>query len=189
MNSKHNILPRSTRSFTEEKIIFVPKTPCNSKLSVGQHASVVNLYLLVISLFIFLSSCNSNNSQKLPIQELTIERSGQVITTVKAEIAKTPEERNKGLMYRKSLKDGHGMLFVFEKDDVLSFWMKNTFIPLSIAFIAYDGRIIDIKDMYPHDTNSVKSSRSARYALEAPQGWFLRAGVNEGDTVKIENIH
>jgi len=143
--------------------------------------------LLIFSFFFFLfSSCNSN---KLPVQEITIERDGQVITVVKAEIARSQEERNKGLMYRKSLQDGAGMLFVFDRDDVLSFWMKNTLIPLSIAFIAYDGKIIDIKDMYPHDTNSVKSSRSARYALEVPQGWFSRVGVNVGDTVKIDNIH
>jgi len=104
-------------------------------------------------------------------------------------MAVTHEERVKGLMYRKNLKDGHGMFFVFEKDEIHSFWMKNTYIPLSIAFIAYNGKIIDIKDMYPHDTNSVKSSRSVRYALETPQGWFLRAGVKEGDTIKIDSIH
>jgi len=88
-------------------------------------------------------------------------------------------------MFRKKLPDGEGMLFVFEADQVLSFWMKNTSIPLSIAFIAHDGKIIDIKDMYPHDTSSVVSSRSARYALEVPQGWFSRVGVRTGDVVKI----
>jgi uncharacterized membrane protein (UPF0127 family) len=65
--------------------------------------------------------------------------------------------------------------------------MKNTIIPLSIAFIASDGRIIDIKDMRPNDLNAVKSSRSVRYALEVPQGWFGRAGVKPGDIVIIEN--
>jgi len=141
-------------------------------------------YLLIVICYFSLFSCDS---KKLPVQEINIERDGQVIAVIKAEIAKTQEERNKGLMYRKSLQDGQGMLFIFEKDDVLSFWMKNTFVPLSIAFITYDGRIIDIKDMYPHDTNSVKSSRSARYALETPQGWFSRVGVNTGDIVKIYN--
>jgi len=141
----------------------------------------------LISYFLFLifyfSSCDSN---KLPVQEIAIERDGKVITVIKAEIAKTQEERSMGLMHRKSLQDGYGMLFIFDRDDVLSFWMKNTLIPLSIAFITYDGKIIDIKDMYPQDTNSVKSSRSARYALEAPQGWFSRVGVNVGDSVKID---
>jgi uncharacterized membrane protein (UPF0127 family) len=142
-----------------------------------------------ITLFIFCFSYISCTSKKLPVKEIPIERDGQVITVVKAEIAITQEERNKGLMYRKSLQDGEGMLFVFDRDDIMSFWMKNTYIPLSIAFIANNGRIIDIKDMYPHNTNSVKSSRSVRYALEAPQGWFLRAGVKEGDNIKIDSIH
>jgi len=140
-------------------------------------------YLLLVICFL---SCDS---KKMPIQEIAIEKDGQVITVIKAEIAKTQEERSTGLMNRKSLQDGEGMLFVFDKDDILSFWMKNTLIPLSIAFIAYDGKIIDIKDMYPNDTNSVKSSRSARYALEAPQGWFSRVNVNVGDTVKIDSVH
>jgi uncharacterized membrane protein (UPF0127 family) len=144
-------------------------------------------FIFYFLFFIFtLSSCDS---KRLPVQEIAIEKDGQVITVIKAEIAKTQEERSTGLMYRKSLQDGQGMLFVFDRDEVLSFWMKNTLIPLSIAFIAYDGKIIDIKDMYPHDTNSVKSSRSARYALEVPQGWFSRVGINVDDTVKIDSIH
>ena len=137
-------------------------------------------------LFLFILYCGiSCSSQKLPVQDLTIERNGQEIAFIKAEIAQTQEERNQGLMYRKKLPDGEGMLFVFERDQVLSFWMKNTLLPLSIAFIASDGRIIDIKDMYPHDENSVFSSRSVRYALEVPQGWFSRAGIQNGDIVKI----
>ena len=133
-------------------------------------------------LCLVLAACSS---QKLPVQDLPIERNGQEIAFVKAEIAQTQEERNQGLMYRKKLPDGEGMLFIFERDEVLSFWMKNTLIPLSIAFIASDGRIIDIKDMYPHDENSVFSSRSVRYALEVPQGWFSRAGIQSGDVIKI----
>jgi uncharacterized membrane protein (UPF0127 family) len=88
-------------------------------------------------------------------------------------------------MYRKNLSDGEGMLFIFERDDVLSFWMKNTLIPLSIAFIASDGRILEIRNMQPHDLNSIKSSRSVRYALEVPQGWFSRAGVRVGDRLLV----
>jgi uncharacterized protein len=145
-----------------------------------------NLLPLCYLLFVICYLSFSCDSNKLPVQEIAIERDGKVITVIKAEIAKTHEERSMGLMYRKSLQDGYGMLFVFDRDEVLSFWMKNTLIPLSIAFISYDGKIIDIKDMYPQDTNSVKSSRSARYALEAPQGWFSRVGINVGDSVKID---
>lgn len=131
---------------------------------------------------LLLISCSS---QKLPERELPIERDGQTIAVVKAEVAQTQEDRSRGLMFRKNLDNGKGMLFVFEKDEILSFWMKNTLIPLSIAFISSGGRIIEIKDMYPGDLNPVTSSRSARYALEAPQGWFAHAGVQNGDTVII----
>jgi len=103
--------------------------------------------------------------------------------SLEVELARTETERNTGLMYRTELEDGKGMLFIFEKDDVLSFWMKNTLIPLSIAYISYDGIIIDIKNMYPHDISPVHSSRSVRYALEVPQGWFAGAGIKEGDKV------
>jgi len=141
-----------------------------------------SLCVIVICLIFSLTACSQ---KKLPIKEISIERDGQGIAVVKAEIARTQDERNNGLMFRKKLPDGDGMLFIFENDHVLNFWMKNTYIPLSIAFIAYDGKIIDIKDMYPNDTTSVISSRSARYALEVPQGWFSRSGVRVGDMVKI----
>jgi uncharacterized membrane protein (UPF0127 family) len=144
--------------------------------------------LLCLTLFILCFSFAACNSEKLPVKNIEVERNGQVIAVVKAEIAVSIEERGKGLMYRKSLKDGYGMFFVFDKDEVMSFWMKNTYIPLSIAFIAANGKIIDIKDMYPLDTNSVYSSRSVRYALEAPQGWFSRAGVKEGDSIKLDSF-
>jgi len=140
----------------------------------------------IISFFpialLLLVSCSS---QKLPVQEIPIERNGQVIAVVKAEMARTNEERAQGLMHRKKLPDGEGMMFIFDRDDILSFWMKDTYIPLSIAYITSDGRIVDIKDMYPHDENPVRSSRSVRYALEVPQGWFSRAGVQTGDIVRI----
>jgi uncharacterized membrane protein (UPF0127 family) len=105
---------------------------------------------------------------------------------LKAEIARTDDERSTGLMYRKNLPDGEGMLFIFDRDQVLSFWMKNTLIPLSIAFIAQDGRILEIRDMQSQSLNTIKSSRSARYALEVPQGWFGKVGVGPGDRLTIE---
>ena len=114
---------------------------------------------------------------------ITIERASGAPAAMKVEIARSEEQRSRGLMYRKELKDGEGMLFVFERDQVLSFWMKNTRIPLSIAFIASDCRITEIKDMRPLDLNAVKSSRSVRYALEVPRGWFTRAEIGPGDTV------
>jgi len=104
-------------------------------------------------------------------------------------MAITDAQRAQGLMYRKDLKDGEGMLFIFEQDQILSFWMKNTLIPLSIAYIASDGRIIEIYDMEPGNLNPVYSSRSVRYALEVPQGWFGRAGLGPGDRLDTADLN
>lgn len=100
-----------------------------------------------------------------------------------AELARTPDERERGLMFRKSLKDGEGMLFIFEADQRLAFWMKNTSIPLSIAYIASDGTIRAILDLEPFSLEARGSERSVRYALEVPRGWFGREHVNVGDKV------
>ncbi|MCL2276345.1 MAG: DUF192 domain-containing protein [Treponema sp.] len=153
----------------------------SSKRIINQLTFYFCRFVLIVLCFNFLSC----SARKLPVQEISIERDGSVIAKIKAEIASTSEEQARGLMHRTQLPDGEGMLFVYSRDNVLSFWMKNTLIPLSIAFIASDGRIIDIKNMYPHDENTVTSSRSVRYALEVPQGWFSRSGVKEGDIVVI----
>jgi uncharacterized membrane protein (UPF0127 family) len=140
--------------------------------------------------FLFFSFCVcACTHSKFTVKEITVEREGYIIATIKAEIAVSVEERSLGLMYRKNLPDGEGMLFIYDKDQIMSFWMKNTNIPLSIAFIASDGKIIEIKDMYPHDENSVLSSRSVRYALEVPQGWFFRAGIIPGDIVNVTEVN
>jgi hypothetical protein len=103
---------------------------------------------------------------------------------ITAEVAATPEQRSTGLMHRFSLRPDHGMIFVFERPERQSFWMMNTFIPLSIAFIAPDGRIINIDDMAPHDETSHWSRGPALYALEMRKGWFAERGIRAGDVVK-----
>jgi uncharacterized membrane protein (UPF0127 family) len=77
------------------------------------------------------------------------------------------------------------MLFIFENDQMLSFWMKNTPTPLSIAYIDYAGRIRDILDMTPYSLADINSTVSVRYALEVPQGWFDRAGISKGDLLTL----
>jgi uncharacterized membrane protein (UPF0127 family) len=118
-------------------------------------------------------------------RELTIETTQGEVIPISVEIARTDQERSQGLMNRKSLADGKGMLFIFEKDQILSFWMKNTLIPLSIAFISSEGKILEIHDMEPGDMKALHSSRSARYALETPQSWFSRTGVAAGDILQV----
>ncbi|MDR0291149.1 MAG: DUF192 domain-containing protein [Treponema sp.] len=146
----------------------------------------------ILRLFLCLALISANAalaaacaSQKLETVVLSIVRADSVSVEIAVEIARTDEERSQGLMHRKELPDGKGMIFVFDRDQQYSFWMKNTIIPLSIAFITSDGRITEIMDMQPLDLNSVRSSRSVRYALEVPQGWFLRAGIRPGDVVSI----
>ncbi|MDR3167170.1 MAG: DUF192 domain-containing protein [Treponema sp.] len=123
--------------------------------------------------------------KRLETAELTLQKAGGIPVRLQAEIARTEQERARGLMHRSSLSDGEGMLFVFERDQILSFWMKDTLIPLSIAFISYDGRILEIYDMKVRDLTPIYSSRAARYALEVPQGWFERAGVTTGDRLNL----
>jgi len=99
------------------------------------------------------------------------------------EVADTEELRQKGLMNRMNLAHDSGMLFIFEEPRELGFWMKNTRIPLSIAFLSSTGDILNIEDMNPYDSTTQKSISDARCAIEVNQGWFKRNGINPGDTV------
>ena len=101
-----------------------------------------------------------------------------------AEIAVTPAQRETGLMNRFSLKPDTGMLFVFERVEPLSFWMRNTYVALSIAFIGADGRILNIEDMQPQTDNPHWSKGAALYALEMKKGWFAERGIAAGEAVK-----
>ena len=161
----------------------------NSRISLIQPEFCRRHLVQTIVLLAFCTQCAAACMAKpLKTAEITIKRAGLEPVIVKVELARTEKEREQGLMFRKRLEDGRGMLFIFESDQRLSFWMKNTLIPLSIAFIASDGRIIEIRDMQPHDLRSVRSSRSVRYALEVPQGWFTRAGIKAGDIAGIDNV-
>ena len=104
---------------------------------------------------------------------------------LRVELARTPRERQIGLMHRTELAAGRGMLFVFGTEQRLSFWMKNTLIPLDIAYIAGDGRIVDIQQMKPLSLDGHDSAAPARFALEVVEGWFAEHGVEVGDRVAI----
>ncbi|MFT6085246.1 MAG: uncharacterized membrane protein (UPF0127 family) [Glaciecola sp.] len=106
--------------------------------------------------------------------------------SLQVEFADSFEERALGLMYRKSLCEDCGMLFQFDDERIASIWMKNTFVALDLAYITVDGRIVDIKQLKPHDLTSVKSSKQVLYALEMNQGWFAKNGVKVGDKISIE---
>ncbi len=101
------------------------------------------------------------------------------------ELARTPAERRRGLMFREELPENRGMLFVFPNDTQAGFWMKDTLIPLSIAFIAADGAIVDIQRMEPLSLELHSPGALYRYALEVNQGWFQEHGFGPGDGVEI----
>lgn len=137
-----------------------------------------SLFSTCIAAFAAASFALAAAGAELPMTTLTIGTH-----KVTAEVATTPEQRALGLMNRFSLKPDHGMLFVFEQPEPLGFWMKNTFIPLSIAFIAADGRIMNIEDMKPQTEDSHYSKGPALYALEMRKGWFAERGIGPGATV------
>lgn len=115
----------------------------------------------------------------LPTVELTI-KGHRVV----AEVAATEAARAKGLMHRFSLQPDHGMLFVFKQAQPQAFWMKNTYVPLSIAFVDASGKILNIEDMAPQTENPHPSRGPALYALEMKKGWFVAHGIGIGDRVE-----
>ncbi|MCL2871489.1 MAG: DUF192 domain-containing protein [Betaproteobacteria bacterium] len=143
--------------------------------------SFICLFIFFVTpLCAFAASAPNAAQAPLPTVELTI--GGHAVT---AEVAQTPEQRERGLMYRFTLPNGRGMLFVFDHPQPLSFWMKNTPAPLSIAFIDSHGTILNIRDMEPNDETTLhRSQGDALYALEVREGWFTEQGIKAGATVK-----
>lgn len=99
------------------------------------------------------------------------------------EIADTPSRRAMGLMNRKSLGEDEGMLFKFTHNDYLCFWMKNTYIPLSIAFLSDKGKVLQIEEMKPRCTSAVRANYPCKFALEANLGWFMKNDIGVGDVI------
>jgi uncharacterized membrane protein (UPF0127 family) len=114
-------------------------------------------------------------AQNLPVTQLS---AGMHL--IRAEVAADFGSRSQGLMHRKSLGPNAGMLFIFDEAAPHCMWMKNTYIPLSVAFIDAQGVIINIADMTPHSEQSHCATRPAVYALEMTQGWFAQRGIKAG---------
>ena len=99
---------------------------------------------------------------------------------IDAQLAVTPEQRQIGLMFRAEMPQHEGMLFVFEQPTVQCFWMKNTLLPLTAAFVSDDGTIVNLADMKPNTTDSHCSAKPVRFVLEMNHGWFLRKAIKPG---------
>lgn len=144
----------------------------------------MNKVSLIFTFFVWLmlpfaSSMATESVSELPTVKLKIGK-----TVIKVELAKTEDERAKGLMFRKHLNKNSGMLFDFGAPAKVCMWMKNTYIPLSVAFIDQDGVIVNIEDMEPLTTSPHCSNGWVRYALEMQQGWFAAGKIEYGSKVE-----
>ncbi len=142
-------------------------------------ATFRQLFPALIALLLIGSACAQTGPQPtLPTRRLT---AGMHVIT--AELATTPQSRTIGMMFREKTAPNHGMLFVFEYKGQQCFWMRNTPLPLSIAFIDDDGTILQINDMAPKTETLHCSQRPVRYALEMEQGWFAKKGAAIGSRI------
>lgn len=128
-----------------------------------------------------------------PLEAVTFERRRMTLGSAEltVEIAETPAQQERGLMFRKELKEGTGMLFIFSGESPRSFWMKNTFVALDIGFFDQKRTLVDIQQMEPVGSvmeipKSYVSRRPAKYALEVPQGWFKKFQIKEGAVFRLD---
>ena len=129
----------------------------------------------VLAILLLLAAATGHAQQSLPRVEL-----GAGMHVIRAEVADRDETRALGLMHRTSLPPNGGMLFIFESAGIHCMWMKNTLLPLSVAFLDERGDILNIADMQPLSEVSHCAARPARYALEMKQGWFAERGIRAG---------
>jgi uncharacterized membrane protein (UPF0127 family) len=144
------------------------------------------IYVKALAACVLVSSCLVANGPASAQGDAGQPQRLQAITltagmhNIRAELALTPEQRQKGLMFRRDLGSHEGMLFVFDAPSPQCFWMKNTPTPLTIAFLADDGTIVNLADMKPFDEASHCSAKPVRLVLEMNQGWFAKRGIQAG---------
>lgn len=141
-----------------------------------QNSAMKTLSILFIALW-FSGPALAQGSPQTQLQRITLTAG---IHQMDIQVALTPEQHQIGLMYRSEMPQGEGMLFVFQAHGKQCFWMKNTLLPLTAAFIADDGSIVNLEDMKPQTTDSHCSLKPVRYVLEMNQGWFAKKGLKPG---------
>lgn len=142
----------------------------------------MNRFLGAVLPFMLFSTVSS--AQTVPQLDLPRVTLSAGLYRIETQIASTPRQRQIGLMWREEMPDNEGMLFVFEQSQPQCFWMKNTVLPLSAAFIEDDGTIVNIADMAPQTTDSHCSQRPVRYVLEMHQGWFAQHHITSGASLR-----
>ena len=150
-----------------------------NRLSRGRITILLAAFLLAAALPLCRGFAWAQEPKSPPLKRILV---GQ--TPLWVEVADTLEKRERGLMFRRSLPENEGMLFVFKEPIELSFWMRNTLIPLDIAFVGPDGVILNIHQARPLDESVLyRSAGAAKYVIETNRGWFARHGIGPGDKV------
>lgn len=137
------------------------------------------LYQRLLLVLVLLSSCWPVWAQHAQLH-LPRTRLSAGMHLLDVQLAQTPQERQTGLMFRKDMPQHEGMLFIFEQAAIQCFWMRNTLIPLTAAFLADDGTIVNLTDMKPQSDDSHCSAKPVRFVLEMNQGWFARRNIQTG---------
>ena len=147
----------------------------NDPMTLSPRSAAAAVFLLLANLASAIAIAQ-DAPQKLPSVTLS---AGMYL--IQAEVAQTPEQRSTGLMFRSAMGANEGMLFAFEEAGQQCFWMKNTLLPLSVAFVADDGSVVNIENMKPQTLDSHCSSKPVRFVLEMNDGWFAKRGIKPGD--------
>jgi len=133
--------------------------------------------LITLTCWLLASAAWAQGAPQLDLPRTKLSAGMYLIDT---QVAATPAQREIGLMHRSAMPQGEGMLFVFERPGEQCFWMKNTLLPLTAAFVADDGTIVNLEDMKPQTLDSHCSKKPVRYVLEMNQGWFEKKGIKAG---------
>ena len=141
---------------------------------------MMNSFLRRIAFALALLLTQTVHAQNTPQTQLPRVSLSAGMHIIQAQLASTPEQRAIGLMFRREMGPNEGMLFVFEQPAGQCFWMKNTLLPLTAAFVADDGTIVNMADMQPQSTDSHCSARPVRFVLEMHQGWFAKRAIQPG---------
>ena len=141
---------------------------------------------LVLALPAFIGSASAQPTPQTNLPRLTLSAG---IHQFEVQLATTQQQQEIGLMFRTTMPQGEGMLFVFPEARKQCFWMKNTHLPLTAAFVAEDGTIVNLEDMKPQTTDSHCSSKPVPYVLEMNQGWFAKKGIKAGTRLSGPAFH
>jgi len=154
--------------------------PAQAGIFVGAHNPRMKTRHLLVIVALAVAAATLPARAQEPQTMLPRVKLGAGMYRIDAQVAQTPDQRMTGLMYRRQMPQYEGMLFVFERPSQQCFWMKNTLLPLTAAFIADDGTIVNLADMKPQTQDAHCSAKPVRYVLEMNQGWFARRAIKPG---------